>query len=68
MTTTQNTWQADDFEWVLDRFISESFHNYAPVVDQQGGLEISLTSDDRALAEAPQAHAAYVGHRRNFAA
>jgi hypothetical protein len=59
---------ATDMRIVLNEFFPESNHGAIPVVDQYDPLEAYLAFDDGALAEAPQALAAYVGHQQHFAA
>ena len=64
---------ADDFtanhmRIALNEFIPESTYGAIPVIDQYDALEAYLAFDDGALAEAPQALAAYVNHQQHFAA
>jgi len=63
-----NDFTATDMRIVLDEVYPESNYGAIPVVDQYDALEAYLAFDDGALAEAPQALAAYVDHQQHFAA
>jgi len=63
-----NDFTATDMRIVLDEVFPESNYGAIPVVDQYDALEAYLAFDDGALAEAPQALAAYVDHQQHFAA
>lgn len=62
-----NDFTATDIRIVLDEVFPESNYGAIPVVDQYDALEAYLAFDDGALAEAPQALAAYVDHQQHFA-
>ncbi len=67
-----NQFNADDFtandlRIALNAFFPESTYRAIPVIDQDDALEAYLAFDDGALAEAPQALAAYVSHQQHFA-
>jgi len=70
MTNQNNSidFTATDMRIVLDEVFPESNYGAIPVVDQYDALEAYLAFDDGALAEAPQALAAYVDHQQHFAA
>ena len=59
---------ANDMRIALNEIFPESTYGAIPVVDQYDALEAYLAFDDGALAEAPQALAAYVDHHQHFAA
>ncbi len=63
-----NDFTATDMRIVLDEVFPESNYGAIPAVDQYDALEAYLAFDDGALAEAPQALAAYVDHQQHFAA
>jgi hypothetical protein len=63
-----NEFAATNMRIALDEFFPESNYGAIPVVDQYDALEAYLAFDDGALAEAPQALAAYVDHQQHFAA
>ena len=51
----------------LNEIFPESTYGAIPVIDQHDALEAYLAYDDGALAEAPQALAAYIDHQQHFA-
>ena len=59
---------ATDMRIALNEIFPESTYGAIPVIDQYDGLEAYLAFDDGALAEAPQALAAYVNHQQRFGA
>ena len=59
---------ANNMRIALNETFPESTYGAIPVVDQYDALEAYLAFDDGALAEAPQALAAYVDHQQHFAA
>ena len=59
---------ATDMRIALNEIFPESNYGAIPVVDQYDALEAYLAFDDGALAEAPQALAAYVDHQQHYAA
>jgi len=59
---------ANDMRIALNEIFPESTYGAIPVIDQYDALEAYLAFDDGALAEAPQALAAYVDHQRRFGA
>jgi hypothetical protein len=63
-----NEFAATNMRIALGEFFPESNYGAIPVVDQYDALEAYLAFDDGALAEAPQALAAYVDHQQHFAA
>ena len=63
-----NDFTANDMRIALNQIFPESTYGAIPVVDQYDALEAYLAFDDGALAEAPQALAAYVDHHQHFAA
>ena len=63
-----NEFTAANMRIALDEVYPESNDGAIPVVDQYDALEAYLAFDDGALAEAPQALAAYVDHQQHFAA
>ena len=63
-----NDFTATDLRIALDENFPESNYGAIPIVDQYDALEAYLAFDDGALAEAPQALAAYVDHQQHFAA
>ena len=63
-----NDFTATNMRIVLAEVYPESNYGAIPVVDQYDALEAYLAFDDGALAEAPQALAAYVDHQQHFAA
>ena len=67
-----NQFDADDFtandmRIALNEIFPESTYGAISVIDQYDALEAYLAFDDGALAEAPQALAAYVHHQQRFA-
>ena len=58
---------ATDLRIALSEFFPEATYGAIPVIDQHDALEAYLAFDDGALAEAPQALAAYVSHQQRFA-
>ena len=69
MTMQADTNEADatDMRIALTEIFPESAYGAVPVIDQQDALEAYLAFDDGALAEAPQALAAYVNHHQHLA-
>ena len=59
---------ANDMRIALNEIFPESTYGAIPVIDQYDALEAYLAFDDGALAEAPQALAAYIGHQQRFGA
>ncbi len=59
---------ANDMRIALNEIFSDSTYGAIPVIDQYDALEAYLAFDDGALAEAPQALAAYVSHRQRVTA
>ena len=65
-------YDADDFTTndmriALNEIFPDSTYGAIPVIDQYDALETYLAFDDGALAEAPQALAAYIDHQQHFA-
>ena len=58
---------ANDMRIALNEIFPDSTYGAIPVIDQYDALEAYLAFDDGALAEAPQALAAYVDHQQHFA-
>ena len=58
---------ANDMRIALNEIFPESTYGAIPVIDQYDALEAYLAFDDGALAEAPQALAAYIDHQQHFA-
>lgn len=58
---------ATDMRSALSETNPESNYGAIPVIDQYDALEAFFAFDDGALAEAPQALAAYVAHQQHFA-
>ncbi len=63
-----NDFTANDMRIALNEIFPDSTYGAIPVVDQYDALEAYLAFDDGALAEAPQALAAYVDHQQHFGA
>ncbi len=63
MTDTPN---ATDLRIALNEFFPKSTYGATPAIDQYDALEAYLAYEDGALAEAPQALAAYVSHHQNY--
>ena len=59
---------ANDMRIALYEIFPVSTYSAVPVIDQYDALEAYLAFDDGALAEAPQALAAYVEHQQHFGA
>ena len=59
---------ANDTRIALNEIFPNSTYGAVPVIDQYDALEAYLAFDDGALAEAPQALAAYVDHQQQFGA
>ncbi len=59
---------AAELGFVLNESFPEATYGTIPVNDQYDALEAYRAYDDGALAEAPQALAAYVTHQQHFAA
>ena len=57
-----------DFAIALHEDSSESTSGSIPAIDQYDALEAYLAFDDGALAEVPEALAAYVSHQQHCAA
>ena len=69
----QDQFDTDDFtanemRIALNEIFPDSTYGAVPLVDQYDALEAYLAFDDGALAEAPQALAAYVEHQQHFGA
>lgn len=58
---------ATDMRIALDENFPDSNYGAIPVIDQSDALEAYLAFEDGALAEAPQALAAYVAHQQHDA-
>ena len=58
---------ANDMRIALNEIFPESTYGAIPIIDQYDALEAYLAFDDGALAEAPQALAAYIDHQQHFA-
>ncbi len=56
---------ATDLTIALNDIYPEATYGAIPVIDQYNELETYLAFDDGALAEAPQALAAYVTHQQH---
>ena len=63
-----NDFTANDMRIALNEIFPDSTYGAVPVIDQYDALEAYLAFDDGALAEAPQALAAYVEHQQHFGA
>ena len=63
-----NDFTANDMRIALNEIFPDSTYGAVPVIDQYDALEAYLAFDDGALAEAPQALAAYVDHQQQFGA
>ena len=59
---------ANDMRIALNEIFPDSTYGAVPVIDQYDALEAYLAFDDGALAEAPQALAAYIDHQQHFTA
>ena len=59
---------ATDMRIALNEIFPDSTYGAVPVIDQNDAREAYLAFDDGALAEAPQALAAYVEHQQHFGA
>ena len=59
---------ANDMRIAFNEIFPESTYGTVAVIDQYDALEAYLAFDDGALAEAPQALAAYIDHQQHFAA
>ncbi len=55
---------ATEMRIALNEIFPEATYGAVPVIDQYDALEAFLAFDDGALAEAPQALAAYVAHQK----
>ena len=66
--TDRSDFTANDMRIALNEIFPESTYGAAPVIDQHDALEAYRAFDDGALAELPQALAAYVDHQQRFAA
>jgi len=62
-----NEFTANDMMIALNEIFPDSTYGAIPVIDQYDALETYLAFDDGALAEAPQALAAYIDHQQHFA-
>ena len=60
-----NEFTATDLRIALNETFPEANYGAIPVIDQYDALETYLAFDDGALAEAPQALAAYVTHQQH---
>lgn len=58
---------ATELRLVLNESFPEATYGAIPVIDQYDTLEAYRAYDDGALAEAPQALAAYITHQQHFA-
>ncbi len=58
---------ARELTLVLSESFPEATYGAIPVIDQYDALEAYRAYEDGALAEAPQALAAYVTHQQHFA-
>ena len=58
---------ATELMLVLNESFPEATYGAIPVIDQYDALEAYRAYDDGALAEAPQALAAYITHQQHFA-
>ncbi len=58
---------ARELRLVLSESFPEATYGAIPVIDQYDALEAYRAYEDGALAEAPQALAAYVTHQQHFA-
>ncbi len=58
---------ATELRLALNESSPEATYGAIPVIDQYDALEAYRAYDDGALAEAPQALAAYVTHQQHFA-
>ncbi len=56
---------ATDLRIALNEIYPEATYGAIPVIDQYNALETYLAFDDGALAEAPQALAAYVSYQQH---
>ncbi len=61
-----NEFTAADMRIALNEVFPEATYGAIPVIDQYDALEAYLAFDDGALAEAPQALAAYVSHQQHY--
>ena len=70
MTMPLNTDEpnATEMRIALSEISPESTYGAVPVVDQPDVLEAHLAFDDGALAEVPQALAAYIDHQQHLTA
>ncbi len=59
---------ANNMRIALNEIFPDSTFGAIPVIDQYDALEAYLAFDDGALAEAPQALAAYIDHQQHFGA
>ena len=57
---------ATDMRIALDEFLPDTNYGAVPVLDQYDTLEAYRAFDDGALAEVPQALAAYVDHQQHY--
>ncbi len=60
-----NEFTASKMRIALNEVFPEATYGAVPVIDQYNALEAYLAFDDGALAEAPQALAAYVAHQQH---
>ncbi len=58
---------ATELRLVLNESFPEATYGAIPVIDQYDALEAYRAYNDGALAEAPQALAAYITHQQHFA-
>ena len=58
---------ATELRLVLNESFPEATYGAIPVIDQYDALEAYRAYDDDALAEVPQALAAYITHQQHFA-
>lgn len=59
---------ATELRLLLNESFPEATYGAIPVIDQYDALEAYRAYNDGALAEAPQALAAYITHQQHFAA
>jgi len=60
-----NEFTATDMRIALNENFHEATYGAIPIIDQYDALEAYLAFDDSALAEAPQALAAYITHQQH---
>ena len=60
-----NKFTATELRIALNEVFPDATYGAVPVIDQYDALEAYLAFDDGALAQAPQALAAYVAHQQH---